>query len=520
MTPSQLEAGFPLQKAIALHNGGELDKAKELYTKILDADPGNSDCLHLLGVIAAQRNDRPLAIYLIGEAIKLAPNNAVYFSNRGIVYCGLREFDHALADFTKAIEIDAECVDAYVYRGTALSAINRNYLALESYDVALTLNPNSAIAHSNRANTLRGLGLHREAIVGYDKAISLDPHFAEAYSNRGIALKEMGLLDDALASYDKAISINPRYAEARSNRATVLLLKGEMSEGWQWYEWHRDKDLNAKSRREFGSPLWHGDQPLSGEVILLHSEQGYGDTIQMCRYAQLLAQRDCSVVMEVPSALRKLFLRLEGVNQLIVRGEKLPDHDFHCPLMSLPRAFGTTLLSIPAKRQYLSPADVDIQEWSTILGPKRIPRIGLAWSGNPAHPNDKNRSIRIGQLLRHLPGGFEYHCLQTDSESLDRALSNGAAPMVKRHKRLSDFSQTAALASLMDLVISVDTSVAHLSGALGKPTWLLLPFLPDWRWMMDRDDSPWYPSMKLFRQKSAGDWESVLIRIRHALGAI
>lgn len=520
MPPSQLEAGFSLQEAIALHNGGELAKAKELYTKLLHADPRNSDCLHLLGVIAAQKNDRQLAIDLIGEAIKLMPGNAVYFSNRGIVYCGLREFDRALDDFAKAIEIDAECVDAYVYRGAALSAINKNYLALESYDIALILNPNSAVAHSNRANTLRGLGLHREAIVGYDKAIGLDPRFAEAYSNRGIALKELGLLDDALTSYDKAISINPESAEARSNRATVLLLKGEMSTGWEWYEWHRDKVLNAENRREFGSPLWRGDQILEGKVVLLHSEQGYGDIIQFCRYARMLAQRGCGVIMEVPSALRKIFLHLEGVNQLIVRGEEIPAHDFHCPLMSLPRAFGTTLLSIPAQPQYLFPAEVDIREWSGILGPKRVPRIGLAWSGNPAHPNDKNRSIRIGRLLRHLPGGFEYHCLQTDGESLGRALSIGAAATVKRHKCLSDFSQTAALSYLMDLVISVDTSVAHLSGALGRPTWLLLPFLPDWRWMMDRDDSPWYPSMKLFRQKSAGDWETVLIRIRQALGAI
>jgi hypothetical protein len=258
--------------------------------------------------------------------------------------------------------------------------------------------------------------------------------------------------------------------------------------------------------------MWLGHESLAGKTILLHSEQGLGDTIQFCRYAKAVADKGARVVLEVPGALLSLLAGLEGVSELIVRGAEIPAFDIHCPLMTLPLAFNTDLQSIPSPGPYLVSVASKRKLWRERLGPKRRKRVGLVWSGSPAHTNDANRSMSLAELIEHLPAGCEYVCLQKEIRASDMATLSQSG-IHHFENEISDFSDTAALCDLMDVVVCVDTSVAHLAGALGKTTWLLLPFIPDWRWLLDRDDSPWYASMRLYRQQDDRLWEPVLKRV-------
>ncbi len=506
-----------LDLAVALHKQGRLLEAQEYYKSILNSDPTNCNCLHLLGVIAGQQRKTEEAVRLITAAININPSNAIFFRDRAVALFSQRRFADALADCERAIANDPEYIDAHVYRGVVLSALNRHYCALESHDAAVSIAPNNAIAHMSRANTLRALGLHLEAVAAYDRAIALQPGLVEAYSNRGVALKEMGRVDDALMNYDEAILLNPNYAEAHAFKSTALLLKGELRAGWQAYEWRWKKESNLDRALQISSPAWRGDSDIRAKTILLHSEQGYGDTIQFGRYAKLVSERGATVILEAPRALHTLFQSLDGVDRIVGRGDQIPRCDFHCPLMSLPMALDTTLDTIPAQIPYLHVNNETARVWSEKVGPKRRLRVGVAWKGSPAHPNDKNRSIRIEQFLTGLPQGLEYYSLQIEPKDGDAREVAAASPTIVQFKDIGDFSETAALCNLMDIVVTVDTSVAHLSGALGKRTWVLLPFIPDWRWMLGRSDSPWYPSMRLFRQTAAGNWLSVLEEVRREL---
>jgi hypothetical protein len=271
-----------------------------------------------------------------------------------------------------------------------------------------------------------------------------------------------------------------------------------------------------KVRRDFVQPLWLGEAPLQGKTILLHSEQGLGDTIQFSRYASLVAKSGTQVLLEVQKPLVGILKGLEGVSQAFAQGEPLPAFDYHCPLLSLPLALRTTLKTIPADIPYIKAGQRELEVWSNRLGRKTKPRIGLAWSGSPTHKKDHNRNIEVASLLPHLPNGCEYFALQKDVREHDKA---ALSQSVVRYfgEELKDFRDTAALCELVDLVVSVDTSIAHLGGALGKPTWILLPYPPDWRWLLNRSDSPWYPTVKLYRQSSNMKWGSVLESMRHDL---
>ena len=267
------------------------------------------------------------------------------------------------------------------------------------------------------------------------------------------------------------------------------------------------------ARRPFTQPLWLGTESLAGKTILLHSEQGLGDTIQFCRYAQLVAELGARVLMEVPEPLVGLLKDVRGVSHVIVRGSPLPTFDYHCPLLSLPLAFKTNLNSIPCSTKYVHADPVKLTHWTSRLGEKRHPRIGLVWSGRTEQKNDHNRSIALAALIPHLPADCQYVSLQKEVRKIDKPMLESSTNILHFGDELHDFTDTAALCELMDVVISVDTSVAHLSGALGQPTWVLLSFNPDWRWLLERDDSPWYPSIKLYRQPRVGDWDSVLVKL-------
>jgi hypothetical protein len=304
------------------------------------------------------------------------------------------------------------------------------------------------------------------------------------------------------------------------NLALCRLLAGDFARGWAGYEWRWNVPQLAGQigeRRRYAQPLWLGAEPLQGRTLLLYGEGGLGDTLQFCRYAKLAADAGARVILEVPGALQALLRNLAGVSQLVEKGGALPAFDLHCPLPSLPLAFGTTLDNVPSPRSYIAASPARLAEWNARLGESSQPRVGLVWSGGTKHTNDRNRSIALRELIEYLPRQFQYVSLQKETRGSDEDALRSRADILRFDGRLDDFADTAALCQLMDVVVSVDTSVAHLSGAMGRPVWLLLPCVPDWRWLLGREDSVWYPSARLLRQDKAGDWAGVLARVRSEL---
>ena len=505
---------------MALHRAGELVQAGAIYQSILKMEPRNFDALHLMGVIAGQMKNPATAVELIRRAIEVGPRNAAIhaaLTNLGSAFKELGQLELALDCLDKSVALNPLHSVTHSNRGLVLMELRRFEAALSSYDRAISMEPASAENHYSRGNVLHKLGRLADALASYDAAIRLNVNHARAYLNRGNVLRELGQWDAALRSYDGAIALTPAYAEAHASKATLSLLLGDLHNGWAGYQWRWKQETASstiRAARAFSKPLWLGAESLTGKTILLYFEQGLGDEIQFCRYAKLVADRGARVLLEARQPLIGLFGSLEGVSQLIPPGTGLPDFDFHCPLMSLPLAFKTDISSIPSSMRYLSSEPSRVEHWSSILGTRRKPRVGLAWSGNQKHVNDHNRSIPLADLIRHLPPDIEYVSLQKDLRDEDR-VSLEANPAIRNHaEQFRDFSDTAAVCEIVDLVISVDTSVAHLSAALGRVTWIVLPFTPDWRWLLNRDDTPWYPTARLYRQDRASDWSGVLQRLK------
>ena len=616
-----LDTAESLAEAMALHQAGRLTDAERAYNQILAVDPGQCDCLHLLGVILRQRgkpaqavaqidlslaknpnnagawNNRGTALYELGRfgdaiasydrALAIAPNFAFALSNRGAGLFALKRFDEAVASYDRALAVQPDYIEALSNRGNALKELKRFDEALASFDRALAQQPHYAEAHVNRGVVLQELKRLDEALASCDRALAIRPDFVEALSNRGSVLHDLKLFDDALSSCDRALALRPQYADAHANRASVLhalerfeealascdraaalqpdlakahynrgntlrmlgrfeeavasyqrecaarpdfaeahynealcrLLIGDLRRGWDEHEWRWQTKELGQGRRGFPQPQWAGGQEIAGRTILLHPEQGFGDIIQFCRYVPLVADRGARVILEVPSALYELMGSLRGAAQVVCTGGPLPPFDLHCPLLSLPRAFGTELASIPSAVPYLLASPERTKRWSDRLGPKTRPRIGIAWSGYRAHKNDHNRSIALDAFLSIFAGSNpSLVSLQREVRDADAATLRERSDVLHFGDELTSFADTAALISALDLVVSVDTGVAHLAGALAKPVWVLLPFIPDWRWLLGRDDSPWYPTARLFRQDAACAWDSVFVRVGAELG--
>jgi hypothetical protein len=376
---------------------------------------------------------------------------------------------------------------------------------------ALALDGANAEVLANRGAALRKLGRYQEALADYDRAIALAPASAEAHNNRGVALAALGRYDAALAAYARALELAPGFERARFNRGLVRLVLGDLEGGLADHEarWN-GSDIHL-GRPKFPQPVWDGAAPLAGRTILLHGEQGLGDAIQFARYVPLVAQRGARIVLHVHAPLVPL-LRQLPVAQVLSFEEALPPFDTYCALMSLPLAFGTTLASIPSTVPYLAPSRERIERWRATLGEASRPIVGLAWSGSATHTNDRNRSMALAQLA-------PLHAVAGTLVSLQKEVRPDDADALRalgvRHfgEQLRDMEDTAALVALMDAVVSVDTSAAHLAGAMAKPVRILLPYVPDWRWLTERSDSPWYPTARLVRQPAPGDWEAVAARV-------
>ena len=405
--------------------------------------------------------------------------------------------------------LDDRSAQSYNDLGLTLYSQGSYKGALEFFFEALALAPNTPIVCNNLGVCYFALDQLERSVHYYEQATTLDPLYVEAHNNLGNALVKLFQHEEALASYDQALTLDPAYVEAYWNKALALLQMGRFSEGWVLHESRWAKPSFQPIVRNFPQPIWDGSFSVAGKTLLLHAEQGLGDTLQFVRYVDMVRALGARLVVEVQAPLVPLLEGLEGVT-LVKQGDPLPPFECHCPLMSLPLAFQTTLSSIPSAVPYLKPSPEKERFWAEKLGPTSQMRVGLVWSGDPRHQNDKQRSMALSELMAALPPGFEYVSLQSEIRESDSQAFNDNDRLVHFGSELKDFSDTAALCAQMDVVVCVDTSVAHLSGALGKPTFLMLPYNPDWRWLLERTDSPWYPTMQLYRQAQLGSWHSVL----------
>ena len=511
--------------AFALSNRGaalfalkRFDEAVASYDRALAAQPDYIEALSNRGnaLKELKRFDEALASF--ERALVVQPRYAEAHANRGVVLQELKRLDEALASCDRALAIRPDFVEALSNRGSVLHDLKRFEEALSSCDRALALRPHYAAAHLNRASALHALKRFEEALASFDRAAALQPDLAKAHYNRGNTLRMLGRFEDAVASYQRECVARPDFAEAHYNQALCRLLIGDLRRGWDEHEWRWQTEELGQGRRHFPQPLWAAGQEVFGRTILLHAEQGFGDIIQFCRYVPLVADRGARVVLEVPAALHELTGSLRGAAQVVCTGHPLPQFDLHCPLLSAPRAFGTELASIPSATPYLRASAERTAHWRARLGDGMRPRIGIAWSGYQGHKNDHNRSIALDGFLSMFAGSdVSLVSVQREVRAADAAVLRERRDVLHVGDELTSFADTAALISALDLVVSVDTSVAHLAGALAKPVWVLLPFIPDWRWLLDRSDSPWYPTARLFRQDVTCAWDTVFVRVRAAL---
>jgi tetratricopeptide (TPR) repeat protein len=491
------------RRARHAHGSGDFAKAERLYNALLQQQPGNFDALHGLGQIHHQRARLDTALVLLQTALRNDRSHAEGFASLGLVFHCLGRFEKALVSYDEGLALDPG--------NTVLLELRRPLEALEDFLRVLAGDADHLDALGNYGNALIKLNRPEDALAAYDRALVLAPENAQLLTNRAVALRRLDRPREALMSASRALVTKPGFAQARFVDAVARLTLGEFAAGWRGYEARWEVGLLASQRRNFTAPLWLGQGSLAGKTILLHAEQGSGDTIQFVRYAPLLAARGANeVIVEVQRELASLVSGIEGISAVIGRGEALPPFDLHCPLLSLPLAFATELATVPADVPYIMPPGAEVRRWRERL-PRRHPLIGLVWSGDRFHDNDLNRSLHIEMLLPLLDlRGVTFISLQHLVREEDAPVLKSRPDVVAIGQEFRDFADTAAAIGALDAVISVDTAVAHLAGAMGKPLLLLLPFAADFRWLRERQDSPWYPTARLYRQPRFGDWRSVI----------
>ena len=515
MTSSKLELAF------ALHQQEKLEEAIALYAAFLADHPEHFDALHLMGLASGQAGRMEEAEAFFRKAISIKSDFSQIYTSYALLLHDHKRLEEARACYRQAIILSPDYAEAYCDGGVVLDDLNEVREAVASYSRATLLKPDYTMAFNNLGGAQRKLNRLEEAVANYDEAISLDPGYAMAYSNSGVALKGLKRIEEALRHQDQAICLAPDYADAYWNKGLVKLLTGDFAEAWALYEW-RKKTKEPHGDRVFAKPAWLGKESLSGKTILVHWEQGLGDSIQFCRYIACLKDLAARVLFAPQKPLRGLMRNLDVPCDIVDEADPSLLFDFHIPLLSAPLAFRTDETNMPGRRPYLFAEPERIARWRNRIGGSGL-KIGVCWQGSTG-PVDAGRSFPLSQFLafcdvpgvrlislhkgdgeaqlRDLPGGLTVETMGADFDSGPEA-----------------FLDTAALIMCCDLVISSDTAVAHLAGALGVETWVALKHVPDWRWMLDREDSPWYPRMRLFRQQSDGDWKGVFYQMRLALMA-
>ena len=501
-----------------LQNQERLDEALLTYDHALTLDPRSAEALSHGGLLLLKLERYEEALAKLDLLQTIRPGQAEVFFHRGVCLKGLARPGEAAESYRKALKIAPRNHETHNNLGAVLLDLRSFDEALKHFRRAIEIKSDFVPALNNLGIALLDLRRFEEALSAFDQAIALKPDYAEAHNNRGNCLEEMMRMGEALFGYRNALALRPDYAEAHWNFAINRLRIGDLKTGWVESEWRWKCPALQLRQRDFDQPLWLGAEPIADKILLLHRDQGLGDAIQFLRYVPLVAALGARVFLEIDPTLHELCSGLKGVSRLISKGEALPAFDFHCPLSSLPLAFDTTLNSIPSATPYLSVGD-NGTAWKQRLSSMNSPRVGLVWAGNPNHRNDHNRSIPLETLLPLLDAKAQFFSLQKEVRPHDQALLRERTDIIDLGSELRSFAETAAVIQNLDLLISVDTSVAHLAGALGRPVWIFLPYLPDWRWLLMRTDSPWYPTARLFRQSETRDWQSVVHQASAALQA-
>ena len=537
--------------AVKHHQAGQLADAARIYRQVLGDRPDHPHALHLLGVVAMQSGRPDVAVELIRRAIAIDSSHADFHSNLGTALNEARHPDQAVTAYRQSLRLRPATPETYSNMGNALTALGQIEAAIAAYREALRLRPayadalnnlGSALttqrkfdeaiaclrqalnlnvsypaAWNNLANALRCTGDFDGALQAYGQALRLKGDYADAYNGMGLACEEKGDTDGALQAICEAVRLNPNLADAHTNLAMHWLLRGDFERGWPEYEWRWQLKGAPLPQTSFVQPRWKGED-LNGRTVLLYAEQGVGDTIQFIRYAPLVKQRGGRVMFVCMPEVAPLLVNFAGVDEMVPQGT-LPPFHLHCPLLSLPMIFNTRVETIPASVPYLKADPRLSEQWSMKLQsrPGRL-KVGLAWAGRPTHADDARRSMRLAQLapLAQVKG-VTFFSLQKGEAAAESARAPAGMDLIDCAADLHDFADTAALVSQLDLVVAVDTAVAHLAGAMGKPVWVLLPFKPDWRWLLDRNDTPWYPTMRLFRQGGKREWDGVTEEVAKVL---
>ncbi|HLX18118.1 MAG TPA: tetratricopeptide repeat-containing glycosyltransferase family protein [Bradyrhizobium sp.] len=501
---------------------GRYEEALKAFDKAVQLNPLDADLWRNLGNVLVDMERPADAILSFQHALKLNPRHWDAAGKAGRLLFERQRFEEALACFDLCDDLQPNDSQTLHCRALVLHKLRRLEEALADNERALALDPANADTLSNIGNVLRTLGRNEEALSWFDRSLELQPNSRGVLTNKAIALVDLRRFDEAFAAYHRAIAIEPGHAESVWNLALLHMLTGDFEAGWAGREARWRIPALSFHYPKFSQPMWLGKEPIDGKTILINVDEGLGDSIQFARYVPMVAELGPRVILVIQDALCPLLSGLKGVSLCLpLSTSEQPAFDMYCPVSSLPLAFGTRLETIPSQTPYLpAPAQTLVQAWEDRLGPHDRLRVGLAWSGNPRHDNDHNRSIPLRLMAGVLDVDASFVSLQKDLRPDDGATLIEHPEIVDPTAQLTDFAETAALVSCLDLVITVDTSVAHLAGALGRPTWILLPYMPDYRWLLDRDDSPWYPTVRLFRQSETREYPSVLERVRAELLAM
>ena len=494
----------------------KIEEAISNFNKALKSNPNLIEANLNLAKIYMMQKTYNKAENSLKKISQIKSISAKTYFDIATIYEEMGNLEKTIENYNYAIKRKKNFAEAYNNLAKVLLEVGKIEESIKNCKEAIKYKSNFAVAYYNLGKAYRDLGEFDEAVKSNQKAIEIDPGFAEACNNLGNAFKELGEFNKASKCFDKALKIKPDYLEAHYNESYLKLLMGDFDTGWKKYEYRWLVKDNFKMKHQ-NIPLWLGDKQISNKSILVWAEQGLGDCIHFCRYVLNLLEMSADVTIEVPSSLKKITETISKKIKVIENGEKITNFDYQIPVMSLPLAFKTNLNNIPKKIPYLNVSDDLVEKWSKKLGPKKKLRIGLTWSGNPKYKRDKIRSMRLKKFEPILSENYEFFCLQKEVQNEDLFYLNSSK--IKNFGN-EDFLNTAAIIKNLDLVISTCTSIAHLSGAIGAPTWLLLGYIADWRWLTNRNDTPWYPTVKIFKQTHSGEWDDVIKNVKQRLQAL
>ncbi|MBD2179888.1 tetratricopeptide repeat protein [Planktothrix sp. FACHB-1355] len=492
---------------------GKYEQAEKIYFQFVEQDPKNPIAYKNLGNVLYSQGKLEEAIAYYQEGIELEPNDAITYYHLGNAFHQLNRLEEAIAHYQQSLAISPKSPTVLNNLGNSLQRKGKFEEAIACYQQSITLDSNNALTYNNLGSVFNSQGKMEEALACFQQGLNLEPDNVESYNNLAVSYQKHRQYEKALECCDRAIEIKPNYADAHWNRALILLRLGDYERGFIEYEWRWQRKENQP--RFLPKPIWDGSN-IEGKTILLQAEQGIGDLIQFIRYVPLLVKLGACIIVESHQQLVRLLRNVEGIDKVVAIGETLPEFDVYIPLLSVPRILGTTLETIPATIPYIAPLKevrfpLDDSDESYL-------KVGIVWAGNPKHLDDRKRSTSLQQFLPIFNiSHITFYSLQKGPKAAEISEISLPINLVDLNSKINDFADTAAVIAQLDLVITVDTAVAHLAGAMGKPVWVLLCYNPDWRWMIDREDTPWYPSVRLFRQNRSGDWQEVLERVAQTL---